>query len=66
VVVLELALAPLLLYPRTRRAGVVLALMMHATLEFAASPDVFGWAMVALLLAFWPRPSSAEPPLVEK
>jgi hypothetical protein len=57
VVVLELTLAPLLLYPRTRRLGLLLALAMHAALEFAAAPDVFGWAMVALLLAFW-APSS--------
>jgi hypothetical protein len=67
VVVLELVLAPLLLYPRTRRTGLVLAVGMHATLEFAAAPDLFGWAMVALLLAFWTRSSpGAEQPLVEK
>ena len=57
VVVLEFALAPLLLYQPTRRAGLVLALAMHAALEFGAAPDVFGWAMVALLLSFW-TPSS--------
>ena len=60
VVVLEFALAPLLLYRRTRRAGLVLALAMHAALEFATAPDVFGWAMVALLLAFW-TPSAVWP-----
>ena len=53
VVVVEFALAPLLLFPRTRRAGLVLALSMHAALEFGAAPDVFGWAMAALLLVFW-------------
>lgn len=53
IVVVEFALAPLLLVPRTRRAGLVLALAMHAALEFGAAPDVFGWAMAALLLVFW-------------
>ena len=53
VVVVEFVLAPLLLTPRTRRAGLVLALTLHAALEFGAAPDVFGWAMAALLLVFW-------------
>jgi hypothetical protein len=35
----------------------VLALAMHAALEFGAAPDVFGWAMAALLLVFWTRES---------
>jgi hypothetical protein len=52
VVATELALAPLLLIPRTRRAGVALAVAFHLGLEWAAAPDLFGWAMIALLLAF--------------
>ena len=52
VVATELALAPLVLIPRTRRAGLVLAIAFHLGLEWAASPDLFGWAMIALLLAF--------------
>ena len=48
----ELALAPLLLIPRTRRAGLALAVAFHLGLEWAASPDLFGWAMIALLLSF--------------
>jgi hypothetical protein len=59
VVVVEFALAPLLLWRRTRRAGLALALVMHATLEFGTAPDLFGWAMVALLLAFWTPTSPA-------
>lgn len=52
VVATELALAPLLLIPRTRRAGLALAVAFHLSLEWAASPDLFGWAMIALLLSF--------------
>jgi hypothetical protein len=49
----ELALAPLLLIRRTRRVGVMLAVAFHLGLEWAASPDLFGWAMISLLLAFF-------------
>jgi hypothetical protein len=52
VVAVELALCPLLLIPRTRRFGLALAVAFHLGLEWAASPDLFGWAMIALLLAF--------------
>jgi len=52
VVLTELALAPLLLIPRTRRYGLMLAVAFHLGLEWAASPDLFGWAMISLLLAF--------------
>jgi vitamin K-dependent gamma-carboxylase-like protein len=52
VVATELALAALLLIPRTRRVGFTLAVVFHLGLEWAASPDLFGWAMIALLLAF--------------
>ncbi len=55
VVVTELLLGPLLLARRTRAYGLVLAVGMHATFEWTASPDVFGWVMVALLLAFVDR-----------
>jgi hypothetical protein len=49
----ELALVPLLLARRTRRFGVIAALGLHATFEIAVSPDLFGWAMAALLLGCW-------------
>ncbi len=52
VVATELALGPLLLWPRTRRAAWVAALAFHATLEISLHPDVFGFAMAVLLLAF--------------
>ena len=52
VVATELVLAPLLLIPWTRRVGWALAVVFHLGLEWAASPDLFGWAMIALLLAF--------------
>jgi hypothetical protein len=52
VVLTELALAPLLLIPRTRRVGLALAIAFHLGLEWAASPDLFGWVMIALLIAF--------------
>jgi hypothetical protein len=31
--------------------GLVLAVGMHATYEWTAKPDVFGWVMIALLLS---------------
>jgi hypothetical protein len=59
IVAFELAAPVLLLWPRTRRLGLVLALGFHAIIEVVAAPDVFGWVMAALLLCFWqPR----EPP----
>jgi hypothetical protein len=54
VVLVELALGPLLLFRRTRLAGLVLAAGMHVVYEISARPDVFGWVMAALLLSFWP------------
>lgn len=54
-VVLELALVPLLLVRRTRTAGIVLAVSMHAVFEAALHPDVFGWLMIALLVALISR-----------
>lgn len=52
VVATELALGPLLLWTRTRRAALVVALAFHAVLEIAMHPDVFGFAMTILLLVF--------------
>ena len=57
IVATELALGPLLLIPRTRRATFAVAVAFHLGLEWAASPDFFGWAMIALLLVFLDRPS---------
>jgi hypothetical protein len=48
----ELALGPLLLWPRTRRAAMAVALLLHAVLEASVHPDFFGFAMAALLLSF--------------
>lgn len=56
----ELALGPLLLWPRTRRAAVVGAVLLHAALEAAVHPDFFGFAMAALLLSFV-EPGTARP-----
>ncbi len=47
----ELALGPLLLWKRTRRAAFFAALLMHLTFDLAARPDVMGFVMAALLLA---------------
>jgi Vitamin K-dependent gamma-carboxylase len=52
VVIAELALGPLLLVRRTRMGGLLLAAGMHATYEWTAHPDVFGWVMAALLISF--------------
>ncbi len=49
----ELALAVLLSFSRTRRLAFFAALGVHAAFEVAVSPDLFGWAMAALLLCFW-------------
>jgi hypothetical protein len=57
VAITELALGPLLLWPRTRPAAVAAALLLHAVLETSVHPDFFGFAMAALLLTFVePRP----------
>jgi hypothetical protein len=54
---IELALGPLLLWRRTRRATLFLALALHLGLEISVHPDVFGFAMAALLLSLVePRP----------
>jgi hypothetical protein len=51
-VVTELALGPLLLVPRTRKTGLVVAVGMHAMYEWTAHPDVFGAVMLTLLACF--------------
>jgi hypothetical protein len=48
----EVALGPLLVWRKTRRAALLGALGFHAVLESAVHPDFFGFAMVILLLAF--------------
>jgi hypothetical protein len=59
VVATELALGPLLLWPRTRRIGVAVAFAFHAGLEVTAHPDLLGWGMMVLLLAYLePAPAS--------
>jgi hypothetical protein len=52
VVVTELGLAGALLVRRTRRGALVVALTFHAVLEAVARPDLLGWEMMVLLLAF--------------
>jgi hypothetical protein len=61
VVVAELLLGPMLLVRRTRPAGLVLAVGMHAAYEWTAQPDVFGWVMIALLVGLVARRSSRRP-----
>ena len=48
----ELAAGPLLLWPRTRRAALVAALVFHVALQVSVHPDFLGFAMTVLLLAF--------------
>lgn len=55
VALFELSAAPLLLWPKTRRVGLSLAYVFHLGLEITAHPDLFGWAMMALLLVFVAR-----------
>ncbi len=52
VLALEASLGPLLLWRRTRRAALWAAYGFHAALEVTTRPDVFGWAMAAMLLVF--------------
>jgi hypothetical protein len=48
----ELALAPLLLLRRTRRAGLILAACFHLGIQSMGHPDVIGWTMLCLLVVF--------------
>jgi hypothetical protein len=59
----EIALAVLLLVRRTRRVALALALAFHLGLEWATSPDLFGWAMIALLFVFLDPHERSEPAL---
>jgi hypothetical protein len=63
----ELSLVPLLALRRTRAIGIALACMLHGVFEVSMHPDVFGWILVSLLVAFWPdakkRESRDEPHL---
>ncbi len=54
VVACELSLPLALALPRTRFYALVAAIAFHTTLEVAMHPDVFGWIMLALLVAFIP------------
>ncbi len=54
VVATELALGPLLLWRRTRRYALAVAVCFHMVLQVVASPDFFSWEMLALLVCFWP------------
>jgi hypothetical protein len=57
----ELSLVALLWLPRTRWLGLALALGLHVSIEIVARPDVFGWAMLSLLLSFVPLARAPEP-----
>ena len=59
ILVTELAVVPLLWSRRTRWAGLALAFSLHVVIEQVARPDVFGWAMIALLLSFVPISTTA-------
>jgi hypothetical protein len=50
----ELAIGPLLLWRRTRLAGLVAALAFHAAAEVMGRPGLLGFEMVALLICFAP------------
>ena len=54
VVACELTLPFLLAFPRTRLVALVLAVTFHATIEVSMHPDLFGWIMITLLVAFIP------------
>jgi uncharacterized membrane protein YphA (DoxX/SURF4 family) len=51
----ELALGPLLLYGRTRRIGLILAVSFHLGIQWMGHPDVIGWTMLCLLVVFVDR-----------
>jgi hypothetical protein len=60
----ELSIGPLLLWPKTRSAALVAALLFHLGLELTAHPDFLGFGMAALLLTFFdqgPKVRSVEP-----
>jgi hypothetical protein len=51
----ELALGPALGHPRTRPFALPAAFAFHLGIELMARPDLLGWIMMSLLLAFVPR-----------
>jgi hypothetical protein len=61
----EMAIGPLLLWPRSRKAAIVAALFFHTALEQAVHPDFFGFAMAVLLLSFAGAPSPQRQPLTQ-
>jgi hypothetical protein len=60
VVLTELSLVGLLLVPRTRRIGILVAMGLHGSIEWMAHPDVIGWAMCAFLLSFVPNATATQ------
>jgi hypothetical protein len=50
----ELALGPALAHPRTRRFALPAAFAFHFGIELMARPDLLGWIMMSLLVAFVP------------
>lgn len=56
----ELALPLLLLYERTRIAGVLVAWAFHAGISLSMPVYTFGAQMAVLVLAFWPRAEAEE------
>jgi uncharacterized membrane protein YphA (DoxX/SURF4 family) len=54
----ELSLPVLLLWPRTRRISVFIALGLHGLIELCAQPDLLGFGMGALLLCLLPPPEA--------
>jgi hypothetical protein len=55
--IVEIGLAPALVWSRTRRFALFAAFGLHAILELVVRPDLLGWMMVALLLSYWQSPS---------
>jgi hypothetical protein len=49
----EIALGALLLVRPTRRLALMAAYLLHAIFQMTMAPDVFGWVMAVLLMAFF-------------
>jgi hypothetical protein len=60
VAIFETVIGPLLVWRRTRRVAVLAAFGFHAVLELTAHPDLLGWGMAALLLAFLEPTTSSD------
>lgn len=56
----ELGIGFGLLFTRTRRGALVVAVSMHVAFELVARPDVMGWVMASLLLACAASPEVAD------